>query len=198
MISLFIDTSLSDVSIALVKDNIILSNIKNTSPKEHSIYTTKFIEDILKENNLVPNDINEIIVVNGPGSFTGIRIGVTIAKMYAYLLKKDIKEITSLKIRVLGFKGKYFLSTIDAKHDNYYIGLYDKDYNTILEEFNNVDRIYELKEKYNPVIVTERDDYNIEEIIKYAKHLPSINPHSVNPVYLKLPEAMEKNDKRSN
>ena len=96
MISLFIDTSLSDVSIALVKDNIILSNIKNTSPKEHSIYTTKFIEDILKENNLVPNDINEIIVVNGPGSFTGIRIGVTIAKMYAYLLKKDIKEIENV------------------------------------------------------------------------------------------------------
>ena len=51
MISLFIDTSLSDVSIALVKEGKLLSNIKNTSPKEHSIYTTKFIEDILKENN---------------------------------------------------------------------------------------------------------------------------------------------------
>ena len=50
MISLFIDTSLSDVSIALVKEGKLLSNIKNTSPKEHSIYTTKFIEDILKEN----------------------------------------------------------------------------------------------------------------------------------------------------
>lgn len=198
MISLFIDTSLSDVSIALVKDNNILSNIRNTSPKEHSIYTTKFIEDILKENKLTPSDVNEIVVVNGPGSFTGIRIGVTIAKMYAYLLKKDIKEITSLKIRVLGFKGKYFLSTIDAKHGNYYIGLYDKDYNTILEEFNNIDRIDELKEKYNPVVVTEKDDYNIEEIIEYTKHLPVINPHAVNPVYLKLPEAMEKNDKRSN
>ena len=198
MISLFIDTSLSDVSIALVKDNNILSNIRNTSPKEHSIYTTKFIEDILKENKLTPSDVNEIVVVNGPWSFTGIRIGVTIAKMYAYLLKKDIKEITSLKIRVLGFKGKYFLSTIDAKHGNYYIGLYDKDYNTILEEFNNIDRIDELKEKYNPVVVTEKDDYNIEEIIEYTKHLPVINPHAVNPVYLKLPEAMEKNDKRSN
>ena len=50
---------------------------------------------------------------------------------------------------------------------------------------------------YNPVLVTEADDYDIEEIIKYAKNLPSINPHAVNPVYLKLPEAMEKNDKRS-
>lgn len=197
MISLFIDTSLFDVSIALVKEGKLLSNIKNTSPKEHSIYTTKFIEDILKENNLEPNDVNEIVVVNGPGSFTGIRIGVTIAKMYAYLLKINIKEITSLKIRVLGFTGDYFLSTIDAKHGNYYIGLYDKEYNSITEEFNNIDRIDELKEKYNPVLVTEADDYDIEEIIKYAKNLPSINPHAVNPVYLKLPEAMEKNDKRS-
>ena len=117
--------------------------------------------------------------------------------MYAYLLKINIKEITSLKIRVLGFTGDYFLSTIDAKHGNYYIGLYDKEYNTITEEFNNIDRIDELKEKYNPVLVTEADDYDIEEIIKYAKNLPSINPHAVNPVYLKLPEAMEKNDKRS-
>ncbi len=42
------------------------------------------------------------------------------------------------------------------------------------EEFNNIDRIDELKEKYNPVLVTEADDYDIEEIIKYAKNLPSI------------------------
>ena len=66
--------------------------------------------------------------------------------------------------------------------------------NTEEEAYSN---LQELKEKYNPVLVTEADDYDIEEIIKYAKNLPSINPHAVNPVYLKLPEAMEKNDKRS-
>lgn len=198
MITLFIDTSLQDVSIALVKDSKLLSKIVNHSPKEHSIYTTKFIEDILKENNLKPNDVEEVIVVNGPGSFTGIRIGVTIAKIYAYLLKINIKTITSLKVRTLGFKGDYFLSTIDAKHNNYYIGLYDKDYNTILEEFNNIDRVEELKKEYHPIIITEEDSYDIEEIVKYSKTIENTNPHAVNPIYLKLPEAMEKNDKRSN
>ena len=87
MISLFIDTSLEDVSIALVKEGKELSQIHEYIPGKHSIYVTKYISDILKNNNLSPDNVDEIIVVNGPGSFTGIRIGVTIAKMFAYIKK---------------------------------------------------------------------------------------------------------------
>ena len=123
MISMFIDTSLSDVSIALIKDGKLLSKINNNIPGEHSIYVTKYVDDILKENNLSPKAVDEIIVVNGPGSFTGIRIGVTIAKMFAYLQNIRIVAITSLKARVVGETSKYILSKIDAKHNNYYIGI---------------------------------------------------------------------------
>ena len=100
MISLFIDTSLEDVSIALVKEGKELSQIHEYIPGKHSIYVTKYISDILKNNNLSPDNVDEIIVVNGPGSFTGIRIGVTIAKMFAYIKKISIVTITSLKARV--------------------------------------------------------------------------------------------------
>ena len=192
MISMFIDTSLSDVSIALIKDGKLLSKINNSIPGEHSIYVTKYIDDILKKCNLSPKDVNEIIVVNGPGSFTGIRIGVTIAKIFAYLEKIRIVSITSLQARVIGIKSKYILSTIDAKHNNYYIGLYDENYNKIVEKFSNVVEIEELKTKYFPEAVDESKEYAIESIIEYTKKLPSENPHSVNPIYLKLPEAMEK------
>lgn len=192
MISLFIDTSLSDVSIALLKDDKLLSQIHNNIPGQHSIYVTKYIEDILKDNNLSPKDVDEIIVVNGPGSFTGIRIGVTIAKIFAYIRKIRIVSISSLKARAIGNKKEYILSTIDAKHNNYYVGLYDKEYNKITEEFISSTKIEELIKKYNPLQVNEQNKYHIEEIIKYTKKLPSENPHSVNPEYLKLPEAMEK------
>jgi len=192
MISLFIDTSLADVSIALIKDEKLLSCIHNNIPGEHSIYVSKYVEDILKENNLSPDNVDEIVVVNGPGSFTGIRIGVTIAKMFAYLRNIRIVSMTSLKARVIGITSNYILSTIDAKHGNYYIGLYDKEYNTLLEEFTPLSKVEELQEKFSPVVVDTSKDYNIEEIIKYSKNLPSQNPHSVNPIYLKLPEAMEK------
>ena len=192
MISMFIDTSLSDVSIALIKDGKLLSKINNNIPGEHSIYVTKYIDDILKECNLSPKDVDEIIVVNGPGSFTGIRIGVTIAKIFAYLEKIRIVSITSLQARVIGIKSKYILSTIDAKHNNYYIGLYDENYNKIVEKFSNIEEMEELKAKYSPEIVDESKEYDIESIIEYTKKFPSKNPHSVNPIYLKLPEAMEK------
>lgn len=197
MISLFIDTSLSDVSIALAENEKILSVIHENIPGEHSIYVTKYIEDILKDNNITPNEVGEIIVVNGPGSFTGIRIGVTIAKVFAYIVNNRIVSISSLRARVIGKKGDYLLSTIDAKHSNYYIGLYDKNYNKIIEEFTSKEKIDSIIKEYNPQIITENDDYNIEEIIKYTKNIKSENPHALNPVYLKLPEAMERNDKRS-
>lgn len=196
MISLFIDTSLSDVSIALLKDKKELTLIHKNIPGEHSIYVTKYIDDILKDNKISPKEVNEIIVVNGPGSFTGIRIGVTIAKVFAYLTNTRIVTITSLKARIIGKKGNYLLSTIDAKHDNYYVGLYDKDYNKIIEEFMPKEKIENLIKNYNPVLLTEKDEYNIDEIVEYTKKIESFNPHSINPVYLKLPEAMEKNDKR--
>ena len=192
MISMFIDTSLSDVSIAIIKDGKLLSKINNNIPGEHSIYVTKYIDDILKECKLSPKDVDEIIVVNGPGSFTGIRIGVTIAKVFAYLQNIRIVSITSLLARIIGIKSKYILSTIDAKHNNYYIGLYDENYNKIVEKFSNVEEIEEIKSKYSPEIVDTSKEYDIESIIEYTKKLPSENTHSVNPIYLKLPEAMEK------
>lgn len=192
MISMFIDTSLSDVSIALIRDGKLLSKINNSIPGEHSIYVTKYIDDILKENSLSPNDVDEIIVVNGPGSFTGIRIGVTIAKMFAYLQNIRIVSMTSLLARVIGSNSKYLLSKIDAKHDNYYIGLYNEEYNVITEKFTSVSEMNEIIDKYCPLVLDPSSEYNIEKIIEYTKKLPSENVHAVNPIYLKLPEAMEK------
>ena len=192
MITLFIDTSLDDVSIAITRDTKILSQIHENIPGKHSIYVTKYIDDILKENNLSPDNVDEIIIINGPGSFTGIRIGVTIAKTFAYLEKIRIVSLTSLKARVIGMHSNYLLTTIDAKHGNYYLGLYDKDYNVIEEKFTNEEEINKLKEKYSPEVVDITKPYDIEAIVEYSKKLKSENPHSINPIYLKLPEAMEK------
>jgi len=205
MITLFIDTSFSDVSIALLKDNKIISKKIRSIPNEHSKYAVSYVDDVLKEAKIEPKEVNNIMVVNGPGSFTGIRIGLTIAKVYAYLLNINVTLISSLKTLALTTKGEYVLSLIDARNNNYYLGLYDKDYNEIIEEhFSNIEEVNQILEKYKNIkVVTNSsiklDNYekieelDIEKIVLYYQTKEQVNAHQVLPNYLKLPQVLEKN-----
>ena len=204
MISLFIDTSFSNVSISIVKDNKILSIIQKNIPNMHSVYTTKFVKDVLDEAGIDANDIDNIMVVNGPGSFTGVRIGVTIAKTYGYLIKRDLTLVSSLKS--LAISSNYngtIMSIIPANKTNYYVGIYDKDYNSIMDECcvkNN--EVLELCNKYNPYIVgvdtsvigkykINKVNLDILKIVDYYLDKEKVNPHAALPNYLKLPQALE-------
>ena len=207
MITLLIDTSSYDVSIAILRNNNILSQKIENLPNQHSIYTVKFINDTIKEANITPQEINKIMIVTGPGSFTGLRIGVTIAKTFAYINNIEVIPISSLKIRALSLKHDNCLSIIDAHHNNYYIGLYDKDNNNIInEKFTNKEEIVKLIKEYNPIIISNLDgtidnisykkqELDFNKIVTYYQNETGINPHLVNPNYLKLPQALEvKND----
>ena len=204
MISLFIDTSLVNVSISVLKDNKILSLIQKEIPNMHSSYTTKFIKDALEEAHIDANDIDNIMVVNGPGSFTGIRIGVTIAKTYGYLIKKDIIPISSLKILAISASHNGpILSMIPANKSGYYIGVYDNEYNIIEKErYALKEEIITLCNKYNPYIVSpdisiigkykiNKQKLDIPKICEYYKDKEKINYHKLLPNYLKLPQALE-------
>lgn len=205
MITLFIDTSLSDVSIALLKDNKIISKIVKSIPNEHSKYALIYIVEVLKEANINPNEVNHIMVVNGPGSFTGIRIGLTIAKVYAYLLNIKVTLISSLKTLALSEEGEYILSLIDARNNNYYLGLYDNNYNEVIEEhFSNIDEVNKLLEEYKNIKIvsnskinvekyTKIEELDIEKIVTYYQDKEQVNAHQVLPNYLKLPQVLEKN-----
>lgn len=203
MITLFIDTSSSDVSIAIINDEKILASISKSIPNKHSVYTVHFIDEMIKQANLTPTDIEKIMVVTGPGSFTGVRIGVTIAKVYAYLKKISITSISSLKMMAISNEHKYCLALIDAHHNNYYIGLYDENNNEVIsEQFNTKEKVLELIKKYQPTLISNEEievgEYKVDkqslDIIKitsYYQNKETLNPHFVLPNYLKLPQALE-------
>ena len=92
---LFIDTHAELITVALKTDKELFIKTQE-SEYSHSIYTMPLIQSIFKDNNLNVRDLKKIIVVNGPGSFTGIRIGLSIAKTMAYALKIEINTISSL------------------------------------------------------------------------------------------------------
>lgn len=193
MYTLFISTFSELITIGLLKDGKEIDRLEQVSSRNHSIYTIPMIEELLDKNEIKTNYLNEIIVVNGPGSFTGVRIGVTIAKTLAYTLDITIKTITSLEAYAVSYtsdKNK-LVAIPDLKGK--YIGYFTKD-NDLLSNYiylNNkeYDKYIEDKKEY----LIENDSFNLNDIYNYLKNKEGINTHLVNPIYIKGIDAL--NDK---
>ena len=200
---LYIDTTTTYLYTGVVEDNKLLSQIKKEYKKDLSSVTLKNISDMLDSIHLKINDIDKIMVVNGPGSFTGIRIGVTIAKTIAYALKKDIITISSLEAMALSSKKNMItILIIDARRGFVYGSIYDKDNNPILtDQYIKLDTLkltadnliddYTFIGNNNLVDDIEEYDPDILKIVNTYKDRETTNPHMVNPIYLKRTEAEE-------
>lgn len=187
MNTIFISTYNYLITIGLLKEGKKIDLKEVESIKNHSIYLIPTIKNVLNENNINITAINEIIVINGPGSFTGVRLGVTVAKTLAYTLNVKIKTITSLDALAVSdnILERKIITIYDKK------GLYYATYeNNILisnikyssnKEFNNLNNDILVN---NPVL-------NIEKIYNFCKEKEDINPHEVNPIYIKEIEVLK-------
>ena len=204
MISLFLDTSSKKLVVYLVKDKDILYFKELETTNDHSKYLVPFIDEALKQNNLSPKDINKIYVVNGPGSFTGTRIGVTVGKVFAYSIGVKVIPVSSLKQYIFSEENKdYYVSIIKDKASRVYYGIYDKEYNDIvIDKYNYMDVFTSDISKLNGNIVFISDD-NIDniktvkpklDIIKLLEYYKDkeIDAHFLKPNYLKKIEVEEK------
>lgn len=189
MKSLFIDTHASMLNLGIVEDSKLLKEIKLPSNQDHSSKTLLNIEQMFSDLKITPKDIDQIIVISGPGSYTGLRIGVTIAKTYAYTLNKIVIPASSLKAKALSITGfDYVVATIDAKRDHYFAAIYDKDYNEILkEQYISKDDLAKEVSKLKGTIktVVDEQDLDILNIVTYYQIQAGVNPHSLVPNYLK-------------
>lgn len=126
MIWLGIDTSHTPLAVAVVKDDQVLAEYKSSLKITHSIGTMPAIEELLKKADIKPNEIDAIAVAKGPGSYTGVRIGVTIGKTLAWTLKIPIVSVSSLQ--VLAGNAPYFPGVVcaimDARRGNVFAGIY--------------------------------------------------------------------------
>ena len=206
MINLLIDTSTSNLTVSIINNQEIIYKYQETILSDMSSKLLPIIDNGLKEQNLKLENIDKIFVVNGPGSFTGIRVGVTVAKTIAWALKKDIIPISSLElIATTNTSKKYIVPMIDARRGNVFAGIYDINLNCIKEDkLISIQKISNLNSDYEFV---SYDSINLNNVLKpnidilkiINKHIndEGINPHNLNPNYLKLTEAEEnklKND----
>ncbi|MEK4684744.1 tRNA (adenosine(37)-N6)-threonylcarbamoyltransferase complex dimerization subunit type 1 TsaB [Bacillus sp. FSL M8-0256] len=172
MTILAIDTSNHTLGIALVRDFTVIGESITYLKKNHSVRAMPTVEALMKECGVSPSELSKIVVAKGPGSYTGVRIGVTIAKTLAWTLSIPISAVSSLE--TLAANGQYFDGYIsplfDARRGQVYTGLYMFEKGKIkeVEPDQNIlltDWLHELKQTGKPVLFLGQDVHLHEESI---------------------------------
>lgn len=151
MITLAFDTCLDKMYVVLKQDNRILASkiVLNQDNKYHSAFLISTIQEVLSTNNIKPQDINLIAVNIGPGSFTGIRACVTVARVMAQQLDCKAVGISSLEI-LSKISTKNPLVALDARKNSAYL-YYDGEIKGAIQ----LEEIKEIIERGNYTVITD-------------------------------------------
>lgn len=205
----YIDTTSKYLYAGIVQDHKLVSEKKECLSHDLSTFTVNEVSKMFDEVGLKPTDIDKIIVVNGPGSFTGIRIGITLAKIFAWSLNKKITTISSLEAMSKSIKtDKLIVPIIDARRNACYAAIYDGNEEVLKGQYLSLEKLnLFLKGLGKEYIFVSNDKFNFETvsynpdilaIVETYQNREEVNPHMVNPMYLKLTEAEENKLKEEN
>lgn len=193
---LFIDTATSNLIVSIIKDMEMIYCF-NEEVKESSSKIMAVVDEAFNKTNIKPTDIDKIFVVNGPGSFTGIRVGLTLAKVMAWSLNIPLIPLSKLELLATISNSNKIMPMIDARRGYVYGGVYDNNLNVIYNDTHILKE--ELLNKATDYEIVTEGLVDIIKIIKKHENDKPVNPHTLKPNYLKLTEAEEKlNDKVSN
>ena len=151
MKNLAIDTSSEICGVCILEDDKLIDDNSLNNGMTHSENLMPLISEILERNNIKLKDINLISCVVGPGSFTGIRIGVASIKALAEINNIPIAEITSLEVLAENVEEDGMkVSIIDARNNQVYAGVFDEK-NNLKEELiaDSIENTIEKLKKYS-------------------------------------------------
>lgn len=186
MYSLIVDSSTKRLYICLVEEQNILYEVYIEGKNDHARNIVLCIDEALKTANINTENLDRIIVGYGPGSYTGVRMAVTVCKMMAVFKKIPLYCISSLRLMASGSEGTV-LASIDARRGNAFAGAYSIGKNEIILR----DGLYpytQLEEKSYDNRVDE-DTYIVNPIYCISNAQKVDEPHLLVPNYLRETEA---------
>ena len=203
------DTSSKAMSVALLEDCQLLAEHTLNVKKNHSISLMPIIDFMMKQVGWKPTDLERIVVAQGPGSYTGLRVAVATAKTLAYTLAIDLVGVSSLHALCPERPG-LLVPIMDARRNNVYAGFYENGRATQADcHINFSDLLVMLKEHEKVTFVGEVEAFRdqIEEALpqahiqptlpsaaligKLGQELKPVVAHAFVPEYLKKVEAEE-------
>lgn len=149
---LCIDTSSNICSVALLEDTNLIKELVISDSKTHSENLMPLVKELLDETRISLNEINLIACDNGPGSFTGIRIGIATIKAFSEVYNIPVIGISSLECLAYNSSSETICSLIDAKNNQVYCGIFNSDY-SLLEDYiaDDINTVISHISKYSNV-----------------------------------------------
>ncbi|WP_085993411.1 tRNA (adenosine(37)-N6)-threonylcarbamoyltransferase complex dimerization subunit type 1 TsaB [Oceanobacillus senegalensis] len=194
---LTIDTSNQVMGVAILQDEIVIGEIVTNITKNHSVRLMPAINQLMEEVSMTPDQLDKIVVAKGPGSYTGVRIGLSTAKSMAWALDIPVVGVSSLEI--LAYHGQFFNGYIcpffDARRGLVYTGIYqwqDQQLISVDEEKNilMVDVLDRLANENQEVLFLSPDLSlhleQIKEVLGEKAVIPAGPYHIPNPSFLGL------------
>lgn len=193
MFEVLLDSSSKYLSVGLAKDGKVIDKIFYEAWQRQSEMMTSELETILQRNNVKNEEIDAVVIGIGPGSYTGVRIAVTIGKTLSYTLKTKIYRVSSLSL--LRDESKPTICVFNARSGRSYVGVYEGDKclvkdcvmtNEDLTKYINEHKSYLVNGELSHLVLTSNEYDTIENLAKGLKEENRAeNPFVVNPVYLK-------------
>ena len=185
MYSLILDSSTQILYVSLVKDKEVLFEKYIEGKNDHAKNIVYTVDEALKSANIDSFKLDKVIVGYGPGSYTGVRMAVTVSKMMAIFAKVKLYTVSSLLLMASGEKG-VVKASIDARRGNAFSFVYDTlNDKTLLEEGMYP---YEKLDEFDGLSVKE-NQFKVDPlfVINHAKEVDE--PHLLVPNYLRDTEA---------
>jgi tRNA threonylcarbamoyladenosine biosynthesis protein TsaB len=134
MLLLALDTTAHLGGIALARDGVVLQVVPIEAPKGHGSVIYQQINGLLASHNVTLRDIDCYAGASGPGSFTGIRVGLSVAKALAEVHGKPVVPVSNLAALAFAGEGRYRAPVLDARRGEVYAAVYDEQSRVLVRE----------------------------------------------------------------
>lgn len=186
MYSLILDSSTKILYVCLVKDNEVLFEKYLEGNKDHAKNIVYYVNMALEENHIEASNLDEVVCGFGPGSYTGVRMAVTVCKMLSVFMKKPLYTISSLKLMASGKKG-VVKAIIDARRGNVFGTIIDTENDTYIVPEGHYEGDVLDNNSYQ-YIVTD-SDFKVDPFYVLSHKIKVDEPHLLIPNYLRETEA---------
>ena len=166
------DTSSKALSLAILEDKQVLAETTINIKKNHSITLMPAIDFLMASLDWTPKDLDRIVVAEGPGSYTGLRIAVATAKTLAHTLNIELVGMSSLLTLVPYQQEGLFVPLMDARRNNVYAGFYENAKPVMPEAHLPFEQVIELIKGASQVTFVGEVGPFVEQI---QEHLPRTN-----------------------